>query len=721
MNKDKSPPNYGSGNGCTMQDGTIGECCPNDSSWTGICADKTPPHYYGSGCANACCPAGKCPTGPAPAPSPGGDGTCPYDNCDSCTSSSLMSADSIPTIKGISITGSQLIINYEGGSKPPPHKGPKGVNPYPTSYGSKVMWLYACPLKQGLACVPDKYRGNMKGFVDAIIESNVNYISLICNNSFRNPADLGLLVPTEYPKPNTDPSTWKTCSIPEGFTPWAPPTKQTQTPIIFMKEDLKRLHSSGITIVISIGSWMSDFPRDSAGNAGWKDEDYIEYVERFKCIRCALDNSIDGLDFDIEGTCDGAGIWGQGFCGWDKGCSGDGGMKTDGTVPNDSAHAGAIKANGLDSKLGCYILPDQGTVNVLNGIAKEMKNTANGNNFPVTIVPPTNTLFSSKKDEVNGQNQLVKYGLDFNYIDGVMFQFYTGFDAGMCQKGDDRWGNCPQTNYEELSKIEISDLVGKGINDSYKSLPYYPNYPNRNPVHCPRYIDCPDWQYEGEKPFQRQVEYFTDLASLDGLSMEKFIFGLEFFYNTSQWGPFPSASLFYGLDQALQKSKPHGGSLGGVGGWTIAGTFGQYDYPNKAELASGLLRCNRKQYENQGGDVSDVITQGNINGNMNCLGPYFTHFEKAITTCWGAWGRAPNGKGYTKASTVQCSDYVPSGSEKNWCALSSGAGDHPNGMVQCVPIKTSYINPWTQKIEPVITEDVPLEKPAGWPPTDVIQ
>lgn len=620
-----------------------GECCKAGSY---KCTDGTPTagRWTCEG-GTLCCPVGACMGDPA-LPVKGCEKYCDkFDttsfnapNKDSQShSDEQVEIVSQSSITKITIDNNNLNINYSS-SIP----SPSNINPWPASYGSKVMWLYACPSGEGLACLPEKYNSvdGMNNFVSDIINSDVNFISLICNNSFKNPNNLGIKVPITSGTFSKNSPTHK---YPPDFKEYSTGSGQWQTPVAFTKEQLKKLHDEGITIVMSVGSWMSDFPRDSDNSANWSDDDYIEYVDRFECMRCSLGNALDGLDFDIEGTCNSECLWGKTCgCGWDNGCKGDGGMKTSDKSNNQT----------------CYILPDQGTINVLNGISKELKKRG----FVSTLVPTTTSLFSNKKDTYNGQNQFVKYGLDFTNFDGIMLQFYTGFDAGIC---GDNYENCPANNINDLSKIDLQYLENKGgIDNSYKNLPIYYNYPNRSPIHCPRYLDCPDWQYKGEEPFQRQVEYFTELTSIKGLTLDKITFGLEFFFNKSQWGPFPSPTLFYGLNDKL-KSSSIGQELGGVGGWTIAGTFGQYSNPNKAPEANyGICNCDRSDYKNTG--------SGGVEGNMWCVGPYYEHFENNITSCWGSWGR--NNK-QLKSSTSKCTDAQPN----EWCEQKDGTH-----IVQCI-------------------------------------
>jgi hypothetical protein len=625
-----------------------GECC---AAHVYKCSDGTPAAGRWTCPGSAlCCPVGACDSDsgvvvPVDEPVKGCETHCSkFDgvslNAPNRDSSAHFDTQGVveATIDSVSIANNNLIISY-GGDTPTPSV--TGVNPWPASYGSKVMWLYACPSGEGLACLPPKYNSSagMNEFVTDIINSNVNFISLICNNSFKLPKNLGVKVPiTSGAFEKKSP----VHTFPSDFVEYPTKAGQYQTAIAFTRAQLNKIHDDGITIVMSVGSWMSDFPRDSDNSANWTDADYVEYVDRFECMRCSLGGALDGLDFDIEGTCEGQCTWGMTCgCGWDSGCSADGGMKTADTSNNQT----------------CYILPDQGTVNVLNGIAKEMKKRG----FVCTIVPTTTSFFSDKKDTYNGQNQFVKYGLDFNNIDGVMLQFYTGFDAGIC---GENYELCKGNNITDLSTIDLQYLKNKGgIDDSYKNLPNYVNYPNRSPEHCPRYVDCPDWQYKGEEPFQRQVEYFTALTNIDGLTLDKIAFGLEFYFNTSQWGPFPSSTLLYGLNDKLQSSI--GQELGGVGGWTIAGTFGQYTNPHVAPVATqGLCNCDRSDYKKQG--------TGGVEGDMWCTGPYYEHFETNITSCWGKWGR--NNKPLKAASTI-CTDAVPN----EWCEKKDGTH-----VIQCI-------------------------------------
>jgi hypothetical protein len=614
---------------CQYADNINGDCC--EGSWPGgNCKEEKTPNWNAGCGAVPCCPSGGCPTPSGGGGGGGGDsGTIPKGcekACSSFTSSaayeSTSTSTSIPPIKSISISDNQLVINY-GGDTPV-----LAINPWPATYKSKVMWLYTCPIGQGLACLPTAYSkaDGMDIFVEKIKDSSVNFISLICNNSFQKASDLGIRVP------KSSASFTSYDSYPPDFVnnklAKAAPSGSHQTAISFSKEQLIKLHEAGITIVMSVGSWMSDFPRDSNGSANWTKGDYVEYVDRFECMRCALGNSLDGLDFDIEGTCATTCLFENCTCGWDSGCTGNGGGPT---------NAGTKQ---------CYILPDKGTVKVMNGIAKEMKHRG----YVVTTVPPTNVMFSSDKgasQKYNGQNQFIEYGLDFENIDGVMLQFYTGFDAGMCGPN---YEFCKANNITDLHQLQhnIHYLEGKGIkadNSTSNPLPNYPNYPNRSPVHCPRYLDCPDWQYEGEKAFQRQSEYFNDLTKIPNLPASKIALGLEFFFNTSQWGPFPSPTLFYGLNDTLKNSHM-GEDLGGIGGWTIAGTFGEYNPGKDAPSAGGgICDCERTNYE---------TPEGGVNGNMWCVGPYWQHFENNITQCWGSWGR---NKGELKHKTIQCYDY----------------------------------------------------------------
>lgn len=642
-----------------MTDKCVDSTCYSNSDMTHCGANKLwGPSYGCSDNNHYCC-------GSTPPPPAGCESVC------TTSSSNLMSTDASPTIKGISISDNNLIINYGGGSKPPAPT--KGVNPWPADYGSKVMWLYGCPGAQGLACVPNAYSG-LNGavnedFISKIKEKKVNYISMICNNKFVNWDDLGIIVPNDPGEPSG------TTSYPSGFNPAKSSSGQSQTNILFNKSQLKELHDYGVTIVLSIGSWMTDFVRETA----WSDDEMDKYVARFECIRCSLGGYLDGIDFDIEGACDGTCLQGNCDCGWDDGCTGDGYQKDNQMM----TEKGGKK---------CYSLLTPATVTTMNGIATRMKNKG----YVVSIVPPTNTLFSPDKDANNGQNHLVKYGLNFNNIDGIMFQFYTGFDAGICKKGDDRWGYCPQKNIEDLTAIDLNYLVNKssgtkGIDTSYKSLPIYSNYPNRNPIHCPRAPDCPDWAYQGEAPFQTQSNYFSNLVNkVNGMKWSQFVFGLEFFFNQSQWGPFPSPSLFYGLNDKIATDN-NGEQLAGVGGWTIAGTFGEYNYPNVSP--SLTAECNRTGFTNNSSGSTKV---DNNNDNMWCIGPYHEHFIDEISKCWGTWGNK-------NIDNVPSSKVCTELKAQPYCAYTNT----PNGVVQCSNASKGEVQ------YPTV--------PSDWPPKYILQ
>ena len=638
-----------------------GSCC---SYWPGgVCADGSNP-VWSCANSNACCPNNACPTKPQPSPQ-----NCTLEKgCEKYCGSNLMSDNdsSVNKITSINISNNKLIINYKGGSPSIPN-----VNPWPGSYGSKVMWLYACPSAQGLACLPERYSGSpigMDNFVKDIISSRVNFISLICNNSFKKPENLGVLFPSS--SANFDTST--ACASPSGFSPLIPGSEQNQTTLAFTVDQLKKLHDSGITIVVSIGSWMSDFPRENE----WTQEDFDKYVERFECIRCASNYTIDGLDFDLEGSCPSTCKYENCNCGWWNGCKGDG----DGTYEYEQ---GKIKQ--------CYRLPNQITISVMNGIAKAMKNKG----YVVTAVPPTNTFFSGRKDaseKYNGQNQFVKYGLDFSLFDGFMLQFYTGFDAGMCGP---KYELCKANNITNLNELTQdlkeyeSNEPGKGIDNQY-GLPLYPNFDNRTPLHCPRKIDCPDWKYEGEEIFESQVNYFRSLSTLKGVDAKKLVLGLEFYYDSDQWGPFPSPVLVYGLNKKLQTEGV--GELGGLGGWTIAGTFGQYKYPNKPPpiTSTGVCDCETPK----GG-------KGGLANNMWCLGEYYGHFETNIVSCWGNWGR------YNKDLTSP-TDVCRNIKAVSYCNPTS---NNPYGTANCLTIPKEQIDPATGKEIKVCTQ---FPK-ASWP------
>ena len=361
------------------------------------------------------------------------------------------------------------------------------------------------------------------------------------------------------------------------------------------------------------------------------------------------DGHLDGFDFDIEGFGSGSNPALEGA--WDTSCSN--------RTPDDK----------LNPPTGtCYNLPDEGTIAVLYEIFRELKKRG----YIVTLVPMSTAMYTS--DTTAKQNQFVKYGcrknikqtlttayqaagmnpsdastratnaLDttqpniqlpdsnpktaclFDFVDGVMLQWYSGAGLDTCGNKDcpTDTSQCNTMDLRETSRDRMKTLtkavnsVSPGtlnqfnfkssaddsinLNGTYdQSRPYqnstYPPWMpagwQKCPQKCPRKVDCPDWFYDGEDAFESQVKLLKLLADdsvLGSRFSDQLVIGLEAFpnfkgyysttkgqtsYTSQNWGPLPSAIACIGLDEKCKSSntKNMSGGIAGIGIYTANTAF----------------------------------------------------------------------------------------------------------------------------------------------------
>ena len=238
----------------------------------------------------------------------------------------------------------------------------------------------------------------------------------------------------------------------------------------------------------------------------------------------------------------------------------------------------------------------------MTGIAHAMKQK----NYVVTLVPMSTSMYSGDADGPLSRNEYVKYrkqtsfGTEVDLLelaDGVLLQWYSGFDAALCANSDDT-SNCQCNNVPDADYPNVLDndkdaggnlmvawqtywnvsgnmfptsypvrcqACGENVilpNGTRGDLPCAPqvdqwyipsttrNAAGANPpevvndhntkleayVHstqhapqwwvkgqtvnskCPRSIDCPDFQYEGEERYSRQVKLLGSLQKVIDLS-----------------------------------------------------------------------------------------------------------------------------------------------------------------------------------------------------------
>ena len=558
-------------------------------------------------------------------------------------------------ITGLTISGSEIKIDYNTG-----RYYAKGVNHWPGDYKSKVQWMYNCTRNQGVACQNPP--------VDQIInDTKVNYISFIQNLSIVEPTDLVIGIPmSSTDKTMSDPcnnqTTGCTCDksnciiYPKGsymqgslqtskkdITKKLQPCEQRQLTIPYTKSDLTKLHKAGITLALTLGSWCSRFPRKdeatywSGTNKNPNHKSYKSFlpgaksfVKRFEDIRKSSGNVFDGIDFDWEGYCLKKCLGDACNCTWGANCKGDGSepsnpMKTSQINKcKTPVYNNNNKIIGYTKATNCWTMTDQTTISIMNAIAKEMQD----NGYTVTGVPISSQLFS---DDItlNDQNQYVRYGFNPDFYDGVMLQWYSGFDAGICDKAGlkytDKEKNYPRPIADGTKNEEPFSNFKKLCQAKNMPRASYSNYYGRSIYHCPRAIDCPDWRYKGSDAYQEQTDLISKLENYHKGITSKLIIGFEFYKGIAQWGPEPLPEEWGGLNKALKLHTNIKNDLAGYGGWTIYGTM--------------------KAIDNCGSHDGEPWKS-------------HMHFRQNVDECWGSWGRY-NKELYTGSKSCINIDITP--------------------------------------------------------------
>jgi hypothetical protein len=476
-----------------------------------------------------------------------------------------------------------------------------GVNPYPihriTATGDdaqKVVWAYTGSIHQGEAY--QVYRPDGQVTVDMLLNTPVNHITFIANVNVEQPSHW-----FSPGKNNTDGcgqlQTWE---LPFGFQGNA-----TETLPVF-QQNLQRLHSSGITITLTMGSWCTQFP--VAPEEEWTPDMFQQFVAYFEQIRTeTFGGSLDGIDFDWEGFCKQECLKGACTCDWNDTFCGE-------FSPEELAEGQTWyvpQPDGTQVKKMCWILPTKSTMQVLTGMTYWMKKAG----YVVTLVPMSTAMYTGEPDTTPNQvmrNELVKWrnqpypggqAIDgstqvdlMDQIDGVLLQWYSGFDAALCRHSPDAkvcaCNNVPDADYPNVINITngmISSYyydAGAGgnmfpttfpvrcqacgdnvllPNGTFGNLPcapsgedwYKPGDGTKDPsitqshiagaqnytaTHngsipywwvqgmtvnskCPRSIDCPDWRYEGETNYSRQLALLESLGNV--VDLNKVAIGFE--------------------------------------------------------------------------------------------------------------------------------------------------------------------------------------------------
>jgi hypothetical protein len=254
----------------------------------------------------------------------------------------------------------------------------------------------------------------------------------------------------------------------------------------------------------------------------------------------------------------------------------------------------------------CWIMPTSSTFQVMTGITHAMKKAG----YVVTLVPMSVAMYTGEADTSKNQvmrNEYVKYrkqtslGQEVDLLDladGILLQWYSGFDAALCQNSDNPGMDCACNNvpaddypntldserdaggllmsawqtywnisgnffptsfpvrcqacganvikpdgtrgpvpcfpegedwYVPSTKRSTEGANPKDVEEDHNShLEAYVASKKHVPQwwikdqeinsKCPRSIDCPDFQYEGEPRYSRQVKLLKSLSKVVDLA-----------------------------------------------------------------------------------------------------------------------------------------------------------------------------------------------------------
>merc|ERR1719359_2745162 len=374
--------------------------------------------------------------------------------------------------------------------------------------------------------------------------------------------------------------------------------------------NLKKIHDSGVTLTLTLGSWCTQLPVHSKQE--WTDPEFNNFVQYFKQVRSNIFGGyLDGVDFDWEGYCDAGCLKGTCICAWDDKICGQ-------ATPDELAARITWMASPVEGqpkmKHQCWIMPTTSTFQVMTGMTHAMKQAG----YVVTLVPMSTSMYSGEEDTSPKQimrNEYVKYrrhttlGQQVDLLDladGILLQWYSGFDAALCENTYSpsskacTCDNIPAADYPNVlnSTRDAGGLLvsawqtfwnvsgnffpstfpvrcqacGKQVimPDGSKqdvpcsdadeewfvpSLKRSPDGANPKDVvldhnskleefvqkkkdipkwwvkdqtinsKCPRGIDCPDFRYQGEQPYSRQLNLLKSLSQVVDLS--KIAIGFE--------------------------------------------------------------------------------------------------------------------------------------------------------------------------------------------------
>jgi len=484
--------------------------------------------------------------------------------------------------------------NFETGEKFAP-----GVNPLPnkrlTHNGGdvqKIVWAYTGAIFQGEAY--QVYGMDQQVTVQDVLNTPVNHITFIANVHVLNASHW--FNPGEN---NTDGcgqlQTWE---LPFGYS-----GKNASESLPTFQANLQKLHAAGITVTLTMGSWCTSFP--TMPSEEFTPTQFNEFVSYFEQLRqTTFGGVLDGIDWDWEGFCHAECLKGACTCGWNDRVCGS-------FSPEELAQGQAYIEDG--QKWMCWILPTRSSMQVMTGITHYMKQAG----YVVTLAPMSTAVYSGEPDSTpkqTGRNEFVKwrnqpypggqpidgsntYDL-LQMVDGVLLQWYSGFDAALCETSKDPHActcdNVPDDDYPNVLNVSHGDglltsyyfmnggggymfpttypvrcqACGQNVTFPNGTKGYWPCSPKDEAwfepgndqkntslpyIHaaalehyvqthngsipywwvegmtvnskCPRGLDCPDWQYQNEPRYSRQLALLTSLNKV--MDVSKISIGFE--------------------------------------------------------------------------------------------------------------------------------------------------------------------------------------------------
>jgi hypothetical protein len=309
------------------------------------------------------------------------------------------------------------------------------------------VWSYTGAVTQGDA--ESIYNAAGAPTVDDLLNTAINHISFIANVNIN--ASTGWWAPGRNDTAGCGQD--QTYELPFGYD-----KRREEASLPEFQANVKRLHDSGMTVTLTLGSWCTQLP--VRAEQEWKDEEFTSFVGYFEGVRQRIfGGHLDGIDFDWEGFCGAGCLKGTCVCGWDDYFCG--------SASPDELAAGVFYQSSPapgqpPMKHQCWVMPTTHTFQVMAGITSAMKKKG----YVVTLVPMSTSMYSGEADTSPKQvmrNEYVKYRSQhvlgeqvdiLDLADGILLQWYSGFDAALCRASSDpkacTCDNIPAADYPNV-------------------------------------------------------------------------------------------------------------------------------------------------------------------------------------------------------------------------------------------------------------------------------